>query len=293
MKQVGLVGAFLLGALLPPLASAQGPTPSPDVELYAHARGDRAVELKWGVYEPATPGPWPAVIVIHAGAFKTGTRNDDGVVLCANDLAAAGYLAFSVSYRLAPPGHLPGQMESGDDGRYPEQYEDISSAIQAARSDSRCNGWVGAVGGSSGASHAAYQAFTGTPGADQPDAVVCLSGDFDFTNDSGDTTGRIEKAVTNYVGTTDMGELLQASPINYVMKTIPPMFLFNSTKEFMPLPQLQEMVDRLTTLGVKNFQSQILKGNLHAFDYWSQVKDQSIAFLNNSLEQSGRARAGQ
>ena len=272
--------AVLLGMVIPPFSWAQGPTPSPVVEVYSHTKGTPGVDLKWGVYEPATPGPWPAVIVIHAGAFKSGSRNDDEVVLCAHDLAEAGFIAFAISHRLAPPGQIEGQKASLDYGRYPEQYEDVAAAAHAARTDSRCNGWVGAVGGSSGGSHAAYVAATGIPGDTRFDAAVCLSANYDFPDFTGDVTGEVRHGVSNYVGTFNPRRLLKASPILVVDATIPPLFLMNSTDEFMPLPQLQDMTDRLTSLGVINFQTRTLDGTLHAFDYWSQIKDDAIAFLN-------------
>jgi acetyl esterase/lipase len=275
--------AVLLGMVVPPSLWAQGPTPSPVVEVYSRTKGDPGVLLKWGVYEPATPGPWPAVIVIHAGAFKSGSRNDDEVVLCAHDLAEAGFLALSISHRLAPPGQIEGQKENLDYGRWPEQYDDVAAAVHAARTDVRCNGWVGAVGGSSGASHAAYVAATGIPGDSRFDAAVCLSGDYDFTDFTGDVTGEVRHGVSNYVGTFNLRKLLKASPIFFVDATVPPLFLVNSTDEFMPLPQLQDMTERLTSLGVINFQTKTLDGSLHAFDYWSQIKEDAIAFLDDNL----------
>jgi len=294
MKQHGLLVAVLLGTVFSSLAWAQepadGPTPSPIVEVYDRATGDPGVELKWSVYKPASGGPWPAVIVIHAGAFKTGSRNDDQVVLCANDLANAGFVAFAISYRLAPPGHIDGQLENNDDGRYPKQYQDVALAVRAARSDPRSNGWVGAVGGSSGASHAVYVAATGTAGDDRLDAAVCLSGDYEFSDFTGDTTGKVTKGVTNYVGTSNLRTLLQASPIFVLDETIPPLFLVNSTREFMPLPQLQDITDRLNSLKVTNFQTRTLTGSLHAFDYWSQVKEDAINFLNESFAGSSSDR---
>ena len=79
----------------------------PQTEVYGTA-SDGTV-LHWVVYTPTTSGPWPAVLVIHGGGFDDGSPNSSPESInCAQDLAAAGYIAFSIEYRLAPPGALPG-----------------------------------------------------------------------------------------------------------------------------------------------------------------------------------------
>ena len=187
----------------------------------------------------------------------------------------------AIALRLS--GQIEGQKENLDYGRYPEQYDDVAAAVHAARTDARCNGWVGAVGGSSGGSHAAYVAATGRPGDTRFDAAICLSANYDFSDFTGDVSGEVRHGVCNYVGTFNLRKLLKASPIFFVDATVPPLFLMNSTDEFMPLPQLEDMTERLTSLGVTNFQTKTLDGSLHAFDYWSEIKEDAITFLNDNL----------
>src|SRR6059036_2800917 len=138
--------------------------------------------LRWRAFIPPDGGTHPAIIVIHGGGFKGGdfhdTRTDQ-------DLVCAGFCVFDIEYRLAPPGEVEGQQS--DSGRYPEQTDDVATAIRAARNPARTsvafgrvNGKVGAVGGSGGASHAAYCAAAATLGGDQLDAAVLLSGPYDF-----------------------------------------------------------------------------------------------------------------
>ncbi len=134
--------------------------PCPTTEVFGTAAD--GTTLHWQVYTPTTPGPWPAVLVIHGGGFNAGSPDSSPEsISCAQDMAAAGYIAFSIEYRLAPPGALPGQVS---DGRFPDQSDDVKLAIRAARNDSRCNGQVGAVGGSAGGYQAAFCAATGTVG---------------------------------------------------------------------------------------------------------------------------------
>ncbi|MEO7723391.1 MAG: alpha/beta hydrolase, partial [Chthoniobacterales bacterium] len=183
MRQYLLLFSLVLSSVLPASAAPQEkprPTP-PTSEVYAIASDN--TQLTWTVYTPAGQGPWPAVLVIHGGLFFGGDANESGSVTCAQDLAAAGYVAYSINYRLAPPGSLPGQRSLG---RFPDQYDDVHLAVQAARDDSRSNGKVGAVGGSAGATHAVWVATTGTSGQDRLDAVVGMSGAYDFSDFSYD-----------------------------------------------------------------------------------------------------------
>ena len=50
-------------------------------------------------------GPFPAVLCIHGGGFRAGTRDGyDGLI---KQLAARGYVAVTVDYRLAPKYPFP------------------------------------------------------------------------------------------------------------------------------------------------------------------------------------------
>ncbi|MEO6871665.1 MAG: alpha/beta hydrolase [Chthoniobacterales bacterium] len=236
-------------------------------------------ELHWVVYTPSTPGPWPAVLVIHGGGFKTGSPGSGAQASL--DLANAGYLAFAIEYRLAPNGALKGQTS---DGRYPQQTDDVKMAVRAARSDPRCNGQVGAVGGSAGGAHTAYVAATGTKGDDRIDVGVSLSGAYDFRDFTPDLNLQaFTNDVTNYVNVdiSDTADLLTASPINYVDKDVAPLFLIQSEQDPMPTVQITDMAAKLGSLGLDEYQTLTIPGSLHSFDYWSTVKDDVISFLND------------
>ncbi|MDQ3545412.1 MAG: alpha/beta hydrolase, partial [Verrucomicrobiota bacterium] len=176
MRPFLLFCAFCIAAPLS-FAGRSGDNSPTASEVYAFASD--GTPLQWTVYTPSGTGPWPAVLVIHGGNFYGGDPSDNGVVTCAQDLADAGYIAFAITYRLAPPGSIPGQRSTG---QFPEQYDDVHLAVAAARADQRSNGQVGAVGGSAGATHASWTAITGTPGADKLDVGVCLSGAYDFAD---------------------------------------------------------------------------------------------------------------
>jgi acetyl esterase/lipase len=236
--------------------------------------------LHWVAFTPTGAGPWPAVLVIHGGGFDGGLPDGSPeLITCAQDLANAGYLAFSIEYRLAPPGLLAGQVS---DGRFPDQTDDVKLAVRAARADPRCNGQVGAVGGSAGGSHTAFVAATGTIGEDRIDVGVSLSGAYDFTDFSPNPKLETFTAeVLNYVGVpaTDTVTLRAASPAWQADGTIAPLYLVNTIEDSMPYSQLPDMFTRLDGNGVTNYQAITLPGNLHSFSNWSAVKDSALAFL--------------
>jgi acetyl esterase/lipase len=238
--------------------------------------------LHWIVFTPPGTGPWPAVLVIHGGEFKGGTpTSSPESVSCGRDLAAAGFIAFSIEYRLAPNGALLGQVSSG---QFPDQSDDVKLAVLAARNDARCNGQVGSVGGSAGGYYTAFVAATGTPGQDRIDVGVSLSGAYDlsdFSPDPGIATF-IDDA-TNYVNvpTTDTAALRAASPAYLADSITAPLFLMHTEQDPMPFSQLGDMTTHLDALGVTNYQSLTLPGGAHSFANWPAVKDYSITFLTS------------
>ncbi|MEO5718010.1 MAG: alpha/beta hydrolase [Chthoniobacterales bacterium] len=281
MRQYILLFSLVLIAAAPahatPRTNAKPKPIPPPTEVYAIA-SDKTV-LTWTVYTPTGKGPWPAVLVIHGGLFLSGDANESGVVTCAQDLAAAGYVAYAINYRLAPPGSVPGQRSLG---RFPDQYNDVHLAVQAARNDSRSNGNVGAVGGSAGATHAVWVAATGIAGQDRLDAAVAISGAYDFSDFSPDSELAVFIAtVTNYVGvpSTDTVSLRAASPAWIVTKTVAPLYLVDSEGDLMPAAQLDDMVTHLGTSRARDYTALTIPGKLHSFANWPQIKNDALAFL--------------
>ena len=248
-------------------------------ELYATASDGTA--LHWDVYTPSTAGPWPAVLVIHAGGFRGGSTSSPSLVACARDLANAGFIAFAIEYRLAPTGALPGQTSLG---HFPDGSDDVRLAVLAARADGRCNGQVGVVGGSAGGYFAALTAGTGTLGEDRIDVGVSLSGAYDLSDFSPDPNiAAFIDLATNYVGvsTDDVDALRAASPAYLVDAATAPLFMVRTVEDPMPYSQLGDMTTKLDALGVNTYQTETLPGSAHSFDNWPPVKDQAITFLTS------------
>src|SRR5436309_8352536 len=203
--------------------------------------------LKWRAFIANDGQTHPAIIVIHGGNFDAGDFTN---IQTDQDLVCAGFCVFDIEYRLSPPGQVQGQGR--DLGRYPEQTDDVATAIRAARNPAptsvafgRVNGKVGAVGGSGGASHAAYCAAAPTLGRDQLDAAVLLSGPYDFHDPAsladtgcGSTFG---DDVHNYVGCSpgpacdgNGGSLDLASPYRRFTNASSPVFIIATNLDHMP-----------------------------------------------------------
>lgn len=250
----------------------------PVTEVYGTA-SDGTV-LHWVAYTPSTPGPWPAVLLIHGGGFNAGDPSSSAEsVNCAQDLAAAGYLALSIEYRLAPPGSLPGQTSLG---LFPDQVADVNLAIRTARNDPRCNGQVGGVGGSAGGYHVAYAAATGTRGYDRLDVGVSMSGAYDLSDFSPSWNIKAFTGdVTAYVGVTtaNLTSLRNASPAWVLDGTISPLYLMNTVGDPMPYVQLSDMLAHLDAFNVQNYRAATLPGNTHSWSNWPAVKGYALQFL--------------
>src|SRR5213596_2737444 len=260
------------------------------------------IPLRWRAFIPNDGETHPAIIVIHGGGFKDGDFAD---IQTDQDLVCAGFCVFDIEYRLAPLGKLQGQ--GSDVGRYPEQTDDVATAIRAARNPARTsvafgrvNGKVGAVGGSAGASHAAYCAAAPTLGEDQLDAAVLLSGAYDFHDPASliDTRcAMFGDDVRNYVGCSpgpacdgNGGLLDLASPYRRFTRSSSPVFIIASNLDPMPPNQFTILVNTVAAVGVPGCEQLLIterpKPNGctgHSFGLWPNVSDEAITFLNTVL----------
>ena len=185
---VGIVAALVSGGLFEETGAAAPAVPEdvvwrPGVE-YANVDGVR-LEL-----DPAQPkngqGPFPAVLCIHGGGFRAGNRESyDGLCI---KLAKRGYVAATMTYRLAPK------------YKFPAAVHDTKAAVRwlaANAADLKINPEkIGVTGGSAGGHLAQFLGvtahvpeFEGTGGnPEQSSSVTCVVnfyGPSDFTKSYG------------------------------------------------------------------------------------------------------------
>lgn len=237
------------------------------------------ITLTLDVYEPDTGTNYPAVLVIHGGAWKSGSK--EALAAEASQLATEGFVAFSVNYRLAP---------NGGTWHAPAPVEDIRAAtawVRAHASTYRVDAaHVGALGASAGGNLAQMAGTTGQPGADRPDAVVSWSGSsvLRLCVDSNQAI-KVCNTRANYVGcdlATCPSSWDAASPVYNVTANTAPMYLANSTDELVSVHEPKRMAKALLAAGVP-YELNILEGSGHATAYEDVVWASSVDFLHQYL----------
>ena len=88
-----IIGACLL---LAGSACAQAPLLTPNLAYTSDSTGSYLADL----YQPASPGIHPALVLIHGGSWRSGNRHE--LRHLATDLAAHGYVCLSIDYDLHP-----------------------------------------------------------------------------------------------------------------------------------------------------------------------------------------------
>lgn len=248
-------------------------------------------------------GPWPVAITILPSVFKQGDYYGVPSQRWADrDLAAAGFLVFSIDHRLAPPGFILNQdptHANPADGRPPEQTNDVKQQILAAYYDSQCNGQIFLVGGSAGGCHAlwcALDAAATVPLWPLPTgairAVASLSAPCDLSSWVGDNQNNLlkfEDDIKNYTNTTsntggDKDFQYSVSPISKVAgaTNIPAIRLFYTWQDPVPHQQAEEM------FGALNGHADVIKykvndGNLHAFNYWHTLNEETGNYVSQDV----------
>ncbi|MGH8091937.1 MAG: alpha/beta hydrolase family protein [Chthoniobacterales bacterium] len=260
-------------------------------------------------------------MILHEGGFHTGSIFRLQLDTVAGALRDHGYYVLIATYRLAPCDVITGQTchdestQAGkDSGRPTQQVNDIKSLVRAARADGKCNGFLGIVGGSAGATHAAWVAIDQTESLVwpvwnstlRPDCVVCLSGAYDFgdeTDPGYETITGFEENIENYTDTCDPRIENLYAPVTLLAgqpTDIKPMLLVNSMEDLMPFSQIGDMVCALERRGVSStlYQTLSIPGSDHAFDFWYDwdggivvppnptltVATHAVAFLDQNLK---------
>ena len=216
-------------------------------------RGDEVLELD--VYRKADTVVRPAVLLVHGGGWVAGSRTMERSF--ARHLAARGYVAVPVSYRLGPEGRFPGAIH------------DLKAAVRWLRDHAREFSLhpekVGILGGSAGATLATFVGATngrddyeGPEAAggssSQVQAVVNIDGLATFADNAliAQSEGPPSPYYVYQHGTyrTARDTWVEASPLHHVGPGSAPTLFIKSTTLRPLLPGRDEMAARLRILGI-------------------------------------------
>ena len=160
---------FLMGVLLLGLGRSVSADEQPLFKVavkedlvYGQAKeGSAMKDLLVDAYLPADGGkrPRPAVVIIHGGGFKSGSKEKPKFPEIAQYLAERGFACFSINYRLMDAdalATLKGEaMDKMKDAAREEAYADTMAAIQWVRANHAAFGIdpdrIATLGGSAGA----------------------------------------------------------------------------------------------------------------------------------------------
>ena len=199
-------------------------------------------------------GPFPAIVCIHGGGFRAGTRDGyDGMCV---KLAQNGYVAITVTYRLSPA------------YQFPAAVHDCKAAVRWLRANAAKvhadPARIGAMGGSAGGHLALFlgvtagvKEFEGEGNADQSSAVNCVvsyAGPSDFTKSYAKSVDAAEVLPLFFGGdlSTKLREHIAGSPLNWVTPHAAPTLCIHGTADnYVAFEQAQWMVDRLKACAVE------------------------------------------
>lgn len=256
------------------------------------------VELQVDLAMPAeSEGPFPAIVCLHGGGWRGGHRTDLSKPLpqlndksLIEELAAHGYVAMTVSYRLAP------------DHKFPAQVIDCKTAVRWLRAHAEeyhvNPDKIGAVGFSAGGHLSSMLGcvdpdaeLEGTEYLDQSSKVQVVVNWFGPCDIAGYKGGPLEPIFlipwlgASFADNPDLHK--QASPIAYVDKSdAPTLFLHGTEDPLVPLDQSERMLQALKDVGIEA-ELLIMEGEGHGWmgEKLEQSNQRMMKFFEDHLKQ--------
>jgi acetyl esterase len=229
---------------------------------------------------PDTPAR-AAIVVVHGGSWSRGDKADIAWRAVCQWFASAGYVTFSVNYRLAPK------------YVFPDAVDDVQTAVEWLRRPEQITRFdidparIGAFGGSAGGNLAALLGTSGSGGwtdGSRVAAVADLSGPIDLTGLA--ATDDFIPVQLEYLGCKSEKKCpaaIEASPFYAIDSTDPPFFIGHSTAERIPLAQSEIFVAGLRAAGV-SVDFVTVEGTLHSIAMLdADLKKRIVDFFDETI----------
>jgi acetyl esterase/lipase len=263
---------------------------TPETVVYGEAEG---VDLTLDVYAPApSASPLPAVILIHGGAGSFGDRSAEADR--AQGLAANGYVAFNIEYRLLHGGRHP----------WPAQLEDAQLAVRWIRANAETYNVdpdrICSLGHSFGGQLAALLgvrdtlADTDLPLGEYSSKVACvvaIAAGLDAKRLYLDDAIEVEMPLYGGTPSGNPATYFDASPLAQVSAESAPFLIFHGADdENTAVQESRDMVDALHRAGVEVVYVEYPHAThfywISFFEIegsWDTVAPETLAFLGRHL----------
>ncbi len=230
--------------------------------------------MQLDLYTPQRDGPRPAVVLLHGGHWRLGAREMMSPI--AVTLARRGYVAITVSYRLAPMARFPAQLRDSEQAVYWLGQNAARLHVDPAR--------IGAWGFSAGGHLAALMATLdpadplSTP---MPPLRAVVAGG--APTDLEHFNAEDGMALFGVTAAQDPALYRNASPLYHVSAKAPPIFLYHGTADTTVLPeQAQALRKALADVGAP-VELYMVLGAEHAGST-ELAMDPALAFLDRQLK---------
>jgi acetyl esterase/lipase len=244
--------------------------------------------LRLDVSVPSAPVPGggalrPAIVQVHGGAWVLGDKREQGLPLLGH-LAAQGWVAFNVNYRLSPW------------AAFPDHLVDVKRALawireHAAEYDVDPS-FVCVTGGSAGGHLTALVGLTGNdpryqPGFEQADtsvaAAVPFYGVYDFTPEGvfGSNPEIFRRLLEPHVMQAFVDDeperFREASPVHHVRPEAPPFLVIHGDKDTLaPVEDARTFVERLRAASTQPVLYAEMQGAQHAFEIFPSARSAKV-----------------
>jgi acetyl esterase/lipase len=224
------------------------------------------------VYRPDSPGPRPAVLLIHGGSWRSGDRSH--MDKFAVRYARAGYAVYNVNYRLAP------------EHRFPAQQDDVRAAFRwlhaHAGSLSVDPDRIAVMGYSAGAHLALLLALADAGGGPVPRAAIAGAAPTDLREYP---SSPVIAALIGGPGDALPDEYAQASPIAHVSADDPPVLLYHGALDLVvEVEQSRRLVEALRAAGVTaELVEEPWSGHTSAYFFDGDSFEAALAFLGEQM----------
>lgn len=220
------------------------------------------VRLTLDAHIPDGTGPFAAAVLVHGGGWVGGDKQQY-ITYIFQPLSDAGFAWFSINYRLAPQ------------YKYPADADDVEEAVHWVKTNAakyKVDPKRIALIGESAGGHLVSLVGAHSNPENRVAAVVSMYGVHDFITASIEwkpiPTEILQLFGIPAVDADSAPALIQASPVVYIRKDMPPYLLMHGSKdEDVPYDQSVEMCDKMKKAGA-SCEIITIEGAPHGMDHW-------------------------